>query len=39
MGLGSVGARVVPRDFIKAIWEFPKIGDPHIVPHIVGSLV
>ena len=20
-------------------WEFPKIGDPKIVPYIVGSLV
>ena len=22
----------------NAIWEFPKIGDPNIVPEIVGSL-
>ena len=21
------------------IWEFPKIGDPNIVPQIVGSLL
>ena len=21
----------------KAIWEFPKIGDPNIVPEVVGS--
>ena len=23
----------------RLIWEFPKIGDPHIVPYIVGSLL
>ena len=22
-----------------AIWEFPKIGDPNLVPYIVGSLL
>ena len=21
------------------IWEFPKVGDPHEVPYIVGSLL
>ena len=22
-----------------AIWEFPKIGDPTLIPYIVGSLL
>ena len=32
-GFRSVGRRV------KAMWEFPKIGDLNIVPQIVGSLL
>ena len=24
---------------ISSIWEFPKIGDPNVVPQIVGSLL
>ena len=25
--------------FTKTLWESPKIGDPNIVPEIVGSLL
>ena len=24
---------------LEVTWEFPKIGDPNIVPQIVGSLL
>ena len=35
-------APVSAGDWVSAfptVWEFPKIGDPNIVPQIVGSLL
>ena len=28
-----------PKPFNPDMWEFPKVGDPNIVPQIVGSLL
>ena len=44
VGLGFWGLRVYSiyiyiHIYIESIWEFPKIGDPNIVPEKVGSLL
>ena len=38
-GRGLAGCRVSALRFGLWIWEFPKIGDPNVVPKIVGSLL
>ena len=46
MARGSVCVAKLETDFLQTstcirasgMWEFPKIGDPNIVPEIVGSL-
>ena len=36
----AAGSSVLhPRCFARVLWEFPKMGDPDIVPRIVGSLL
>ena len=36
---GCEGHELPPAPAICFIWEFPKIGDPNIVPYIIGSLL
>ena len=39
IGRASWGFTGGVRFFRSSIWEFPKIGDPNIVPQIIGSLL